>query len=197
MKNKLIVFEGIDGVGKSSLARALVEYLRNHKIAAVCYEDTENKQEGYNLIKPFIKKNATIDASLLFYLSSAIFKSRRITELLQHYFVICDRYIYSTLAYHKIRGAKNNLIINYQKLPILSPDYLFLITANEQMRIKRIKARKKIDLDDLKTKKRGNLVWKTEQEYKKYAPIIIDNSENNYNVALNQILKILAKKISN
>ncbi|MDO8499777.1 MAG: hypothetical protein Q7S66_03905 [bacterium] len=55
MKNKLVVFEGIDGVGKTTLCSALKHELAKRGIMAILYEEIENKKSGFNKIKSFIK----------------------------------------------------------------------------------------------------------------------------------------------
>lgn len=115
MKNKLVVFEGIDGVGKTTLSILLRDKLIDQGIKTIRYEDIERENCGFNLIKPFIKTQVPIDSSLLFYIASAIYKSQQIEKLLKHYWVICDRYIYSTFAYHKIRNADFSFIPDIKK----------------------------------------------------------------------------------
>jgi len=43
MKNKLIVFEGIDGVGKTTLSKLLRDKLINQGIKTIRFEDIEKK----------------------------------------------------------------------------------------------------------------------------------------------------------
>ena len=62
------------------------------------YEDYERSDVGFNILKPFIKKNTPIDSSLFFYLASAINKSAMIEKLLKQSWVIADRDVYSTFA---------------------------------------------------------------------------------------------------
>jgi len=193
MKNKLIVFEGIDGVGKSTLSKMLKNKLNKIGIPAVKYEDFEDRRQEYNLIKSFIKKEAPINSSLFFYLSSAIYKSKKIENLLKKHWVICDRYIYSTIAYHKIRGADMSLISKLSKFPIIFPDFLFLIKTKESIRIKRIKTRRENDALDFKKKKSGGLVSNMEVELEKFKPIIVDNSKSAH-TSIQSILSKLFKK---
>lgn len=143
MKNKLIVIEGIDGVGKTSIAKELQQHLIMSGIHAVLYEELEKKNEGFNKIKPYIKKNAPLMSSLFFYLASAIKKSEVIRELLNSSWVICDRYVYSTIANHRAKGLTQETInkFNISELPIIKPDYLFLIVCNERQRLTRIARR--------------------------------------------------------
>ena len=175
MKNKLIVLEGIDGVGKTSLAKALEKELISKKYPAIYYESLENKKAGFNQLKPFIKDNVPVDSSLLFYLASSIYKSQKIKKILKTKSVICDRYLYSTLANHKTKGADISLV-HWKKLPIVWPDFLFLIIAKEKIRLARAKKRKNATLNDLIKKERNSFAYIMEKELKKFKPIIIDNS---------------------
>lgn len=191
MKNKLVVFEGIDGVGKTTLSILLRDELIDQGRKAIRYEDIEKKDHGFNLIKQFIKAQVPIDSSLLFYIASAIYKSRQIEKLLKHNWVICDRYIYSTFAYHKIRNADISLIPDIKKMPVRLPDFLFLIKVNEKIRLKRAKARSASHPDDFKIKTNKNLVGKMEKEIEGFKPIIIDNSYSTPADVIKKIYKIL------
>ncbi len=187
MKNKLIIFEGIDGVGKTTLSKLLQNKLVKLGFKTVRYEDIEEKNSGFNQIKPFIKKNTPIDSSLLFYIASAIYKSRQIEKLLKHNWIICDRYIYSTFAYHKIRNANMSLIPDIKRMPIRLPDFLFLIKVNDDIRLKRTKARSDNNAYDFKIKTNRNLIGKMEKELEKFKPIIINNS---YSTPINVVENI-------
>lgn len=191
MKNKLIVFEGIDGVGKTTLSKLLQNKLKKQGFKAVRYEDAEERNSGFNQIKPFIKTQTPIDSSLLFYISSAIYKSRQIEKLLKHNWVICDRYIYSTLAYHKIRKVDPALIPDIKNMPIRLPDFLFLIKVNDDIRLKRIKARSNNNDYDFKMKTKKNLIGKMEKELETFKPIIIDNSHLTPTNIIENIYKIV------
>lgn len=175
MNCKLIVLEGIDGVGKTTLSLLLKERLCAMGIPALRYEEREERATGFNIIKPFIKKEAPIDASLLFYLASAIYKSGKIQELLADHWVICDRYVYSTLAFHKVRGADLS-IVDPARLPIIKPDYFFLIQVEESLRFKRMSLRADTTEEDMIPNVAGTIPWATEQALKEFHPVIIDNS---------------------
>lgn len=191
MKNKLIVFEGIDGVGKTTLAQMVQEALVSKKIPTVRYESLEDKNSGFNLIKNFIKNETSIDSSLFFYISSAIHKSNKIREMLKESWVICDRYVYSTLCYHKVRCADLSLVADLGKLPIIKPDFLLLIKVDEGIRLTRTRARKESTAVDLIEKSAGNLIQKTEIALEKFNPIIIDNSDPNIAKCVDTILSLL------
>ncbi|MDP3244450.1 MAG: dTMP kinase [bacterium] len=193
MKNKLIVLEGIDGVGKTTIAKMIKRELGRHHIKSVIYESTEKKNSGFNILKPFIKKYAaklSINSSLFFYLSSTLLKSEIIKKMLKNKWVICDRYIYSTLAYHKIKGATKSLLPNLNKFPIIKPDFSFLITVDDKTRLQRVKKRKIINQADLIPKKQGSHAYKMETELKKFKLTEVKNDSS-----LNEAINFIVKKI--
>lgn len=189
MNGKLIVLEGIDGVGKTTISKILQKELLKNNIPTIRYEAYENKKKGFNKIKPFVKKDVPINSSLFFYLSSGIYKSEIIQKLLIKKWVICDRYVYSTLAYHKVRGADLSMV-NLNNLPIIIPDFNFLIKLEEKTRITRVKNRKSSEVQDFKPKTPHNLIGKMEFELEKFKPIIIDNSLN-INDTLKKIIEFI------
>ncbi len=189
MKGKLIVFEGIDGVGKTSISCAVTRWLNEHNYPAIRYEDYENDTEGFALLKPFIKKSATIDTSLLFYLASSAYKSQVIAKLLKRSWVICDRYLYSTLAYHSVRGADLRMI-NIPKLPFYKPDHLFLLKVPDKARLLRLKARSSNKKNDFHKNSTRSIFAKTERYYESFDPTIIENSQT-----IDATLKIILEKI--
>lgn len=194
MQNKLIVFEGIDGVGKTTICKELKKELKKRRIRAVVYEDYEQKNQGFNILKPFIKQAAglSIDTSLLFYLSSAVYKSEIIKKLLRKQWVICDRYIYSTIAYHKIMGCSKSILPNLNKFPIIKPNFCFLIMVNDKIRLSRVKERAVITKSDRMPNKKGTYANKMETELKKFSLIrIINNSQ------LDKTVHLIIKKIFN
>lgn len=194
MKNKLVVFEGIDGVGKTTIAKFLKEKLSERGISAVLYEDREKLTEGFNVIKPFIKRKASINASLLFYVASSIYKSAEIEKLLKANWVICDRYIYSTIAYHQVRGANMSLVARVQKLPIRLPDFFFLLEVGEDVRMRRVRAKKDRTPADITPKKRGNLVANTEKTLEQFKPTIVDNTRPYPRVLAHELAEMIFSK---
>ncbi len=134
----------------------------------------------------------SIDTSLLFYLSSAVYKSEIIKKLLRKQWVICDRYIYSTIAYHKIRGCSNGILPDMNNFPIIKPDFCFLIMVNDKIRLSRVKERAVITKSNRIQSKKGTYANKMETEFKKFSLIrIINNSQ------LNKTVHLIIEKIFN
>ena len=171
-ENKLVVFEGIDGVGKTTIALELKKVLRKKGVPVLFFEDYESKHPGFSPLKQLVKK-IPITGSHLFYLASSVYKSQVIKKLLESHWVICDRYFYSTNAYHKAKGSKLNIV---SLDDLLKPDYAFLLTLNEKLRQKRVRQKLKITKSDLVIKRKESFPYKLENLFKKMPLKNIDNS---------------------
>ena len=128
-----ITIEGVDGTGKSTVAKMLATFINAAHI--VTPSPSLNKQR--ELIESTNDRTKKFD----FYKNSIIQQRKEIELLLQHSDVICDRYIHSTFAYQwpietHIPKRINNFIDG-----IKIPDFSFLLTVNEQARISRINSR--------------------------------------------------------
>jgi thymidylate kinase len=126
-----------------------------------------------------IDKKVNLKARYLFYLSSVLHASEEIRKLLKQNHVVCDRYILSTLCYH--RAANQNLnFIDENQLDILQPDFTFFLKASYKIRMSRIVEREKIDLEKAMNDYLHNETFqkKVENEYFKYDNLItVDSSE--------------------
>ena len=160
-------------------------------VTALRYEDIEDKHEGFNLLKDYVRSTASVEASFYFYLASALHKSARIQALLKEQWVICDRYVYSTIAYHVAKGFPRSAVPDLAQLPLKMPDYFFLVTVSERERLQRVSKKIGATTDDAIPKSLGNEVQTREDVFKSFNPLVIDNSENDPQISLNVILKYL------
>ncbi len=132
--NKFIVLEGLDGVGKTTLARGLAEQIQG------VYLSTPGE--------PFAPiRGAIIDAMgddqlgrALFYAATVSTQGQRAArEVAAERTVIMDRYWPSTLAYAQARGVTLNLDALTPGLVV--PDVVVLITLEETERRRRLRQR--------------------------------------------------------
>ena len=164
MKNKLLVFEGIDGAGKSTVCRAVAKELQKKGIRAVVFEDLHAAISGFDRIKPFVKKRVRGEASYLFYLASAVHKSEKIEKLLREHWVLCDRYVYSTIAHHQALGVRTG-IVAMDDLAIHVPDHAFWLVVEEGRRLRRLKKRGAPAPEELEKKTASNRFGKMEKAF--------------------------------
>ncbi|MEM0043278.1 MAG: dTMP kinase [Sulfolobales archaeon] len=138
--SRLIVIEGIDGSGKTTLARNLVRRLMERGFKSYyTYEPYESPfSEVFRKIKTLIKTDPTIDA-LAMTLDRAYHVKMVIEPLLEEgYIVVSDRYYYSTIAYQGAMGADITWIKNMNKV-FRKPDLGIYIDVSVDTALERIK----------------------------------------------------------
>lgn len=139
---KLIVIEGVDAVGKTTIARMLEE--------AFGYTYLYTPQAPFNIIRNLVEEMEDIDTRFFYYLSSVISVQPRLKTLLSSgKKVVIDRYVHSTMAMHMALGAKVQSV-NMRELPIVWPDVGILLTTRTDVRIKRMESRAKQPTHDKK-----------------------------------------------
>ncbi|MBS3150129.1 hypothetical protein J4455_05600 [Candidatus Woesearchaeota archaeon] len=114
---KFILFEGIDGSGKTTLAKKLAD-----RVEGVYYDSPPECIRD-------IKEKGIITSDeirLQYYLLGNIIASEEIKNILKTNHVVCDRYIYSTMADHSVR-LEREIRINPN---LLFPDYIIYTKAN-------------------------------------------------------------------
>lgn len=101
---RFVVFEGLDGAGTTTQAQRLAEYLANQGPAEFTFEPTE-RPTG-KVIRQLLVRHVAIDPKTLAYLFAAdrnehLFNpvSGIVKRLEEGYTVVCDRYVFSSLAY--------------------------------------------------------------------------------------------------
>lgn len=138
MGGKLIVFDGMDGSGKSTQARMLAELLRKKgRKVFFTHEPTRNTKLGKYIEKRIRdKKNKPTKEELLDLFSKdreAHLKNEIVPALKRGVAVICDRYYYSTLAYQLPKSKWKAYIKDF-----LKPDIAFICDVPEKTAMKRI-----------------------------------------------------------
>ena len=128
-----VVIEGIDGVGKTTVAELLASMLNAELI--------KTPLPPFEAFRTFYDECGNPTARFLYYLSVVVLSSSKIHEILEKRDVICDRYIFSTIAYDYAMGVDAN-IIDINRLPIIIPDCSICFTVEETVRYQRLVGRK-------------------------------------------------------
>jgi len=141
-KHKFIIFEGIDGCGKSTQIKNVVSFLfdqdkHNHvvltrnpyldvNIRAILREDNDPHKKSEELADLFIADRVKHAKELV------------TPNLKKGFYVVCDRYIFSTVAYQSAQGLDMaKLLAKQAKLP--KPDITFIVDVSAKEASKRMR----------------------------------------------------------
>ena len=150
-----IVFEGVEGCGKSFQSNKLFNNLKKRKISTILTREpggTETAELIRNLIlKDYFNKlkrdkfDKYTDTLLYLAARNEHVKNKIIPSLKKKKVVICDRFIDSTIAY-QVYGKKVNLnfINNIHRIIIgkLKPNLTFVLKVSPKVSKKRLRKRK-------------------------------------------------------
>jgi dTMP kinase len=146
-KKPVIVFEGIEGSGKSYHIDFVSKYLKKKKIKYIKFREpggSKNSEKIRDLILNN-KSNFNKNTDLLLYLAA---RSENINLLIKNYkkkIILIDRFVDSTVAYqHYGLGVNRDLINNLNKnlLKNFKVDFTFLNIVNKKNMLLRLKNRK-------------------------------------------------------
>ena len=157
-KKPVIVFEGIEGSGKTYHLLNVSKYLKKKRIDHICIREPGGSINSEKIRKLILnnKSNFNKNTDLLLYLAA---RSENII-LLKRYFrkkiILIDRFVDSTIAYQhyglkvdiKLINFINNYLLNNFKI-----DFTFLNTVNDTNMIKRLKTRSNLNRYDKFNKK--------------------------------------------
>ncbi len=146
---KLIVFEGTDGAGKTTQIELTSRYLTD-KLGAenvLCVKQPTDMSRKTKLFQKmmYCKDHDEIDyrAVQLLTMSDRVQHIRETIEpaLSAGKTVICDRYIYTSLANMLARGYTREKWFYYAARHLIKPDAAFLANVEPELAIARIKSR--------------------------------------------------------
>ena len=152
-KKPVIVFEGIEGSGKTYHIDHVSKYLKKKKISYIKLREPGGTSNSEKIRKLILnnKSNFNKETDLLLYLAS---RSENISLLKKNFrkkVILIDRFIDSSIAYqHYGLGVNKKLIelINKSLLGNFKIDFTFLNIVNNKNMIKRLKLRKSLNRYD-------------------------------------------------
>ncbi|MFZ2054819.1 MAG: dTMP kinase [Candidatus Aminicenantales bacterium] len=148
-KGVLIVFEGIDGSGKSTQARRLLRRLRALGYEAVSYREPTRGKWG-RMIKRMAREagSLTPEEELDLFVKDRKENVRKNLgpALAGKKVVILDRYYFSTIAYQGAKGIPPARIRRLNERFAVKPDLVFILDIEAGRGLDRIHHRKRRDL---------------------------------------------------
>jgi dTMP kinase len=199
-KKPIIVFEGIEGAGKSHHIKNVANYLKRRKIKFIQIREpggSANSEKIRNLILDN-KSNFNKETDLLLYLSARSENIEIIRKNAGKKIILIDRFSDSTIAYqHYGMGVNLKFIqnINNHILRNVKINFTFLNTVNLSNMKTRLRLRKKLNRYDKFDSKfygkvQNGFIKILKKNPKKYLRI-----NSNLNIDINE--NIILNKISN
>lgn len=167
MKGKFIVFEGIDGSGKSTQAKILADKLVAQGINTILTFEPTFSFYGSKLRDSFTTKRLSLEEELeLFVLDRREHIKHLIKPAIEEgYTIVLDRYYYSTVAYQGARGADIEKIKDMHKDFLIEPDAAFILQLPVGIAISRIEENRK---DGTNTFEKENYLKKVSDIFNNY-----------------------------
>ena len=148
-KGFMLVLEGSDGVGKTTLSKIISEDLNKLGYSTQLSREPTNGQYGKLIRESAIHGRYSLEEELDLFIKD---RKEHINEVINPALnagkiVILDRYFYSTMAYQGARGADINNIKNLHEEFAIIPNLLILLKLDVDKALSRIKkSRESIDL---------------------------------------------------
>jgi len=139
----LVVVEGIDGAGKSTVVRALAEHCAARGLSCVTSGEPTRGEWGMKLRRSMTEGRLTLDEELRLFLQD---RAEHVEQLILPSLaagkvVVLDRYYLSTAAYQGARGADPTVILEMNERFAPRPDLVLLLDFDPDGGLARIRAR--------------------------------------------------------
>ncbi len=158
-----ITFEGIEGSGKSTALKGLYAYLVGQGYEVVCTREPGGSELGRNLRATLLNEHNKFcsETELFLFLAD---RAQHVQEVIrpaleQGKFVLCDRYVHSTIAYQGAgRGLDMDILLSLHKLCTknLWPDLTLLLDVPVSVGLSRVAKRNEAQMDEDNEKRFDN-----------------------------------------
>lgn len=183
----LIVLEGIDQCGKTTISKLLKNKLEELNLKTIIQTFPDKSTLIGNVINSYLQGNTKLspqESHLLYSLNRHEKKNFMEDKLYNNYNIICDRYIFSGIAYSLANGLDYDFCLNTEQY-LIKPDLTFYFDISISETNKR---RKSLKTDIYET---SNFQSKVKEAYSKIKnkDWIIINAEQTPEEITNIILK--------
>jgi len=194
VKRALIAVEGIDGAGKTTIVKFLVEELRRRGYNVVALKEPTESEWGKKIRQAFRDRSLKPEEELDLFLKDREWnvKHNILPALKAGKIVIMDRYYYSTIAYQGARGIEPNYIRKLnERFP--KPNLVIILDIKPETALERIRMRgdKPNRFEDLEYLKRVRNIFLSLKDN-----VVVVNAERDINEVKRDVLSIVLRHIS-
>lgn len=166
MTRLFIALEGLSACGKTTVGRLLAD-----RLGATFYKTPSSLFEPMRAV---VDEKADLTARFFFYMAGLAQSSLEISRLCETKTVVCDRYIDTTVCYHKAMGVPTDRLVTSPECALKLPDFTFLITCEQEKRLARLRIRG-LSYNDMIEQQSG-VEERFLEEYRRKKLIEVDNS---------------------
>ena len=200
-KKPIIVFEGIEGSGKSHHIKVVSRFLDKNKIKYIKIREPGGSLNSEKIRKLILNKKLKLNNKtdlLLFFAARSENFEKIIKKNYKKKIILIDRFTDSTIAYQHY-GMKLNIniikMLNKFIIGNFNPDLIFLSTVNSKNLKKRLQRRSKLNRYD---KFNLNFYQNVQKGYEKISKNKKKYIKINSNInSINDVKKIIIKRIDN
>ena len=192
----LIVFEGLDGCGKSTQVARLSEFLKNSEVFRFPNRDSPIGGLISNYLKDKSNKStySKFEVHCMYTIDRWQSSKEIESKLNEGKDIICDRYSYSGVSYSVANGVDMNLCIASERgLP--EPDIVFFFEGSPEVLQQRRDTEHKERYDNL------DFQTKVYESYKKVLPIMIQKPgvlcSVNFEDSIENVTKMIINHVNN
>ena len=195
-KGVLVVIEGVNGAGKTSIINELIDRFDTLKIPISVYKFPNRNGPYGSKIDQYLKGEILIESKYdvldMFAADRLSVKEQITTDIRNGKIVICDRYVYSAIAYHiplSVETTKSVRlycnILGYFDKTMPMPDMIYLIEGAHLMK-RGIVNKEVFHYVGEKSNKMSNMLHKVIASFTQ-SVIIIKNKNGYLDTSVNQI----------
>ncbi len=195
-KGKLLVIEGIDGAGKTTISNVLFKVLKNKGINCILSTEPTSGPYGKKL-REVLKKGGVSPFQIKeYFLKDRLWHVKNIVipALDQGKWVVLDRYYLSTIAYQGAQGLNPKELFLENETIAPTPDLVIFLDVSVDQALKRINIRD----EELSIFEKKEFLKKVEGTYKRYLPwfnYLIVDARDSVEKIINKILKFLDSEL--
>jgi len=188
----LIAVEGIDGSGKTTVVRFLIEELRKRGYDVVAFKEPTDSEYGRRIRQILKERRVSPEEELELFIKDREFdvQNNILPALKSGKIVIMDRYYYSTIAYQGALGLDVEMIRKLnEQFP--KPDLVIILDVSPETALKRIKAKRRPDrFEDLEYLRKVREIFLSLKNN-----IVVVDAERNIEDVKRDVLKVVLEHL--
>ena len=188
----LIAVEGIDGSGKTTVVRFLIEELRKRGYDVVAFKEPTDSEYGRRIRQILKERRVSPEEELELFIKDREFdvQNNILPALKSGKIVIMDRYYYSTIAYQGALGLDVEMIRKLnEQFP--KPDLVIILDVSPETALKRIKAKRRPDrFEDLEYLRKVREIFLSLKNN-----VVVVDAERNIDEVKRDVLKVVLEHL--